>query len=75
MGQILIRNISDSALETLRARAFQKGSSLEAEVRGLIESGAKPDKSELLAELARIRAKTKGIVSSLTLDEIREGLE
>ena len=75
MGQILIRNISDSALETLRARAFQKGSSLEAEVRGLIESGAKPDKSELLAELARIRAKTKGIVPSLTLDEIREGLE
>jgi plasmid stability protein len=75
MGQILVRNIKDSALETLRSRAVQKGSSLEAEVRQLIESGAKPDKSELLRDLANIRAKTKGPVTPLTLDEIREGLE
>jgi antitoxin FitA len=75
MGQILIRNINDSALETLRARAVLKGSSLEAEVRQLIESGARPDKSELLRALAQIRAKTNGPVASLTLDEIREGLE
>lgn len=75
MGQILVRNISDSALETLRTRALQKGSSLEAEVRRLIESGAKPDKSELLGELARIRAKTKGPVTPLALDQIRDGLE
>ena len=75
MGQILVRNINDSALETLRARALQKGSSLEAEVRQLIESGARPDKSELLRDLANIRAKTKGPIASLTLDEIREGLE
>ena len=75
MGQILVRNINDGALETLRARALQKGSSLEAEVRQLIESGARPDKSELLRDLANIRAKTKGPIASLTLDEIREGLE
>jgi antitoxin FitA len=75
MGQILIRNINDSALETLRARAVLKGSSLEAEVRQLIESVARPDKSELLRDLANIRAKTNGPVASLTLDEIREGLE
>jgi antitoxin FitA len=75
MGQILIRNINDSALETLRARALQKGSSLEAEVRHIIESVARPDKSELLRDLANIRAKTNGPVASLTLDEIREGLE
>ncbi|MGB8818921.1 MAG: hypothetical protein WCC66_13465 [Rhizobiaceae bacterium] len=75
MGQILVRNINDSALETLRARALQKRSSLEAEVRQLIESGARPDKSELLRDLANIRAKTKGPIASLILDEIREGLE
>lgn len=75
MGQILVRNVSDSALEVLRARALQKGSSLEAEVRRLIESGAKPSKRELLSTLAKIREKTKGPVMPMTLDEIRDGLE
>jgi plasmid stability protein len=75
MGQILVRNIKDSALETLRARAVQKGSSLEAEVRRLIESEGAPDRAALVDEMRLIRAKTPGTVPSLTSAEYREGLE
>jgi antitoxin FitA len=75
MGQILVRNIKDSALETLRARAVLKGSSLEAEVRQLIESEGAPDRAALVDEMRLIRAKTPGTVPSLTSAEYREGLE
>lgn len=75
MGQILVRNINDSALETLRARALQKGSSLEAEVRRLIESEGAPDRAALVEEMRLIRAKTSGTVPSLTSAQYREGLE
>ena len=75
MGQILVRNIDDKALQNLRSRAQAQGQSLEATIRDLIENAGKPSKSEILEEMRSIRAMTKGIVPSLTLDEIREGLE
>lgn len=75
MGQILVRNVSDRALETLKARALRKGTSLEAEVRQLIENDGKPSREEILEEMRRIQAMTKGPLEPLTLDEIREGLE
>lgn len=75
MGQILVRNINDKALETLKARALRKGSSLEAEVRRLIENDGKPSTEEILEEMRRIRAMTSGPLRSLSADEYREGLE
>ncbi len=75
MGQILVRNVNDQALELLRARAIGNGTSLEAEVRHLIEREGKPTKAEILKVMQRIRARSKEFVPSLTLDEIREGLE
>jgi plasmid stability protein len=75
MGQILVRNINDSALETLRTRALQKGSSLEAEVRQLIENEGAPDRAALVEEMRLIRAKTPGTVPSLSSAQYREGLE
>ncbi|MBK8456531.1 MAG: hypothetical protein IPL47_04945 [Phyllobacteriaceae bacterium] len=75
MGQILVRNINDQALETLKARALRKGSSLEAEVRRLIENDGKPSTEEILEEMRRIRAMTSGPLRSLSADEYREGLE
>jgi plasmid stability protein len=75
MGQILVRNIKDSTLETLRARALKKGSSLEAEVRQLIENEGAPDRAALVDEMRKIRVKTPGTVPSLTSAQYREGLE
>lgn len=50
MGQILIRRISDQALEDFRQLARDNGTSLEAELRALIERnrpGARKDGGSL----------------------------
>lgn len=75
MGQILIRNINDEALNTLRSKAQSRGKSLESIVRELIENEGAPDRSTLLEEMRRIRAMTQGTVTSLSAVDYREGLE
>ena len=75
MGQVLIRNVSDRAIETFKYRAKLKGTSLEQEVRELIEAHAPYTPEERVAAARAIRAKTVGVAPSMTLDEIREGLE
>jgi plasmid stability protein len=75
VGQILVRNVSDYALETFRLRAKRKGTSLEQEVRQLIEANAPYTPEERAAAAREVTALVKGITPSLTLDEIREGLE
>ena len=75
MGQILVRNISDWALASLKARARLKGTSLEQEIRSLIEQAAELTPEEKVAAARHVQAMTTGPVPSLSLDEIREGLE
>ena len=75
MGQILVRNVSDRAIDSFKFRARIKGTSLEQELRELIEAHAPFTPKERAAAARAIREKTKGIAPSLTLDEIREGLE
>ncbi len=76
MGQILVRNVSDHALESFRMRAKAKGTSLEQEIRTLIEQHAPYTPEQRVAIARAIRSKFKGgPFPSMTLDEIREGLE
>jgi plasmid stability protein len=75
MGQILVRDVSDRAIERFTYWARAKGTSLEQEVRELIESNSPYTPEERAAVAKAIREKTKGIAPSMTLDEIREGLE
>lgn len=75
MGQIVVRNVSDWALASLKARARLKGTSLEQEVRSLIEQAAELTPKEKVAAARRVQALTAGPVPSLSLDEVREGLE
>ena len=49
MGQVLIRNLSDVAIEAHRRRAKALGHSLEQELRTLIESTAAYTAAEKLA--------------------------
>jgi plasmid stability protein len=49
MAQVLIRNLSDRAIETHRRRAAAIGHSLEQELRMLIESAAAYSAAEKLA--------------------------
>jgi antitoxin FitA len=58
MGQVVIRNINDLVLERLKARAAEQRKSLEQSLRDLLTQAAKPSRSELIAEVDRIRAMT-----------------
>jgi plasmid stability protein len=75
MGRILVRNISDAALETLRLKAKVRGQSLEALVRQIIEHEGAPDREAMIAQFQEIRSRIPGPLPSLTADEYREGLE
>ncbi|MDR3517798.1 MAG: hypothetical protein P4M00_18505 [Azospirillaceae bacterium] len=55
--QIIIRNLDDTVLERLRARALAHGCSLEQELRDvLVDAAEKTD--DLVEELAVVRALT-----------------
>jgi plasmid stability protein len=58
MGHVVIRNVDDRVLERLRARAMAQRKSLEPSLRDLLTEAAKRSRTELLAELERIRAMT-----------------
>lgn len=53
MGQAIIRRLKDHALEAWRAHAKERGTSLEAELRELIETHM-PLRKKSAAELRRI---------------------
>jgi antitoxin FitA len=73
MGQVLVRSISDDTIESYRIKAKLNGSSLEQELRVVIEAN-KALTPEQRAQLIReLRALTKPS-PALTLDEIRDGL-
>ncbi len=58
MGQVVIRNIDDGVIDTLKARAAAMNKSLEQSLRDILTAAAKPNRAELLAEVDRIRAMT-----------------
>lgn len=75
MAQVLIRNLDDETVESYRHKAKLKGISLEQELRDLLEANRPFTPAERVAVSRAIRARYAGIQPSLTLDEIREGLE
>jgi len=60
MAMLTVRNITDEVHRALRARAVQRGHSMEAEVREILEAAVNPQErvklGSLLAEVGR-RAK------------------
>jgi plasmid stability protein len=58
MGQVLIRNLDDSVIAALRARAASRGLSLEAELRDALTRAATHPRAAIAAELAAVRAMT-----------------
>ena len=54
MGEILVRNLDDSVIERLKARALNADKSLEQSVREILVAAAKPSRAEILAEMDRI---------------------
>ena len=58
MTQVLIRNVDDSTIATLRARATARGLSLEAELREVLTRAAGHPRADIAAEFAAVRALT-----------------
>ena len=71
MGQILVRNLEDSVIERLKARALKTDKSLEQSVRDILIEAAKPSKEEVWAEIDRLRESTGPVTLDAT-DLIRE---
>jgi plasmid stability protein len=55
MGQLVIRNLSDRALSAFRSRAKRKSTSLEKELRDLIERHAPYAPAERLTAVRTLR--------------------
>ena len=58
MAQVIVRNLDDKVVATLKERAAGKGRALEQELREILTEAASPTRPELAAELARCRAMT-----------------
>ncbi|MGO9485030.1 MAG: FitA-like ribbon-helix-helix domain-containing protein [Rhodomicrobium sp.] len=71
MGQILVRNLEDTVIERLKARALMADKSLEQSVRDILIEAAKPSKEEVWAEIDRLR-ESIGPVTLDATDLIRE---
>lgn len=75
MGQVLVRSVAEDTIESYRIKARLKGHSLEQELRDLMETHKPFTPEERVAMSRALRARYTEVQPSLTLDEIREGLE
>ena len=58
MGQVLVRNLDDRVIESLRTKAELKGCSLEQELRDVLTSAAPLTSVEKIALFRKQRAMT-----------------
>jgi len=72
MGQVLIRNLDDHIIDSLKRKADVKGHSLEQELREILKQAAGPTVEERLAALDRVRALQKKPTKILSEDVIRK---
>jgi len=72
VAQILVRKLPDGVVERLKARAKDKGRSLEAEVRDILQQTVTKDKVEFLKAADAMRARLAGRHHTETLTLLRE---
>jgi plasmid stability protein len=73
MGQVLVRNLEEDVIETLKRRAAESGLSLEEQLRIILRETAGATKREDIEEvMARCRAMTPPGPRILAEDIIRE---
>ena len=75
MGQILIRNVPDTVIESFKTKAGLAGQSLEQTMRDLLVKHAPLTGAECLAVSKKFLAGFPEPLTPLTKDEYREGLE
>jgi plasmid stability protein len=72
MAQVIVRNLDDEVVSSLKFKAELHGHSLEQELREILKRAAELTTEEKLALVARIRAKQKRRLEDDSADLIRE---
>jgi plasmid stability protein len=72
MGQVLVRNLDDQVIASLKAKAELRGHSLEQELRQILTQASALSPAEKLALADRIRAMTPEKLASDSTDLIRQ---
>ena len=72
MGQVLIRNLDDHIIESLKLKAELKGNSFEQELRDILRQAAGPTVEERLAMIDRVRAMQSKPTKLLSEDLTRQ---
>ena len=73
MAQVIIRNIEDDVVASLKARAERERKSLEQLLREIMKREARPSADELIAIAKRVRAMGKPAPANMdATDLIRE---
>jgi plasmid stability protein len=57
MAQVIVRNLDETTVAALKARAAARGHSLERELRLLLAEAARPTREEIVATAAELRAR------------------
>jgi len=76
MAQVIVRNLDDRVVDSLKTKANLHGHSLEQELRRILTEAARLTPEERLAAIRRIKAMTpKGVVQTDSAEIIREARE
>lgn len=75
MAQVLVRDLDDAVVETLKRRAKRHGRSLEAELRVILERSAGADMLEARRLAERIRAELAGRAQGDSGEQVAEDRE
>ena len=59
MAQLIIRNLDEDVVLRLKARAAQRGQSLEQSLRDLLSEAARPGREAVLKRADQIRARSR----------------
>ncbi len=73
MAQVIVRNLDDNVVDSLKQKAKARGHSLEQELRDILIEAAGPTHADVLAEADRIRAMTPRMLDVDIEAIIREG--
>lgn len=72
MAQVIVPDLDDKVVATLKERAAAKGRALEQELRDILTEAAAPTRTQILSELERCRAMTPKAYGTSAEDIIRE---
>ena len=72
MAQVIVRNLDDQVVSSLKIKAELHGRSLEQELREILKSAAELTSAEKLALIDRIQAMQKRPLEDDSADLIRE---